>query len=157
MNPHTNKSPLKPLSALATAACLLISAPVFALSSASTPATQPGDNHPEPIVVMVPMEISSQALASGCWVQFYEDQDFKGTMLTLLGPAEFFSWDKTSGRQFKKSIDSLVLGPKAHLQVFEHRMFKDRTVQFEPNTREGSVVKKLGFGGRIESMKLTCS
>jgi hypothetical protein len=136
------------LSTSAACACLVFTSSAF---------SQAKDNHPEPIVVMVPLEISSQALASGCWVQFYDEKDYKGTMLTLLGPAEFYSWDKTSGRQFKNSIDSLVLGPKAHLQVFEHRMFQDRTVQFDPNSREASVVKKLGFGGRIESMKLTCS
>ncbi|MGH6648407.1 hypothetical protein [Aquabacterium sp.] len=144
------------LTALVAGICVVCSSTAFGASGAASSPGQAGDNRPEPIVVMVPLEISSQALASGCWVQFYDDQDYKGTMLTLLGPAEFYSWDKTSGRQFKNSIDSLVLGPKAHLQVFEHRMFKDRTVQFSPNSREASVVKKLGFGGRIESMKLIC-
>jgi hypothetical protein len=36
-------------------------------------------------------------------------------------------------------------------------MFKDRTVSFAPNSREGGLVRKLGFGGRIEAMKLSCS
>jgi hypothetical protein len=29
-------------------------------------------------------------------------------------------------------------------------------VVFSPDSREGGVVEKLGFGGRIESMRLTC-
>jgi hypothetical protein len=30
-------------------------------------------------------------------------------------------------------------------------------VRFEPNSREGGLVRKLGFGGRIEALKLSCS
>lgn len=36
-------------------------------------------------------------------------------------------------------------------------MFKDRTVRFEPNSRKGGLVRKAGFGGRIEALKLSCS
>jgi hypothetical protein len=33
-------------------------------------------------------------------------------------------------------------------------LFKDKSVQFAPNSKEPDVVKKLGFTARIESMKL---
>jgi hypothetical protein len=40
--------------------------------------------------------------------------------------------------------------------VFEHKLFKDKSVKFGPNSKEAGLVKKLGFTGRIESMKLEC-
>jgi hypothetical protein len=106
--------------------------------------------------MLVPVQVSSPALEAGCWAQFYDERNFKGDMLTLVGPIEVGDFDKSSGRHFKHNVDSLVLGPKASLTVFEHQMFKDKSVKFQPNDREGGLVKKLGFGGRIQSMKLEC-
>lgn len=115
------------------------------------------DNQPEPMVMLVPVEIQNPALAAGCWAQLYDEREFKGNMVTLVGPMELQSMDKSTGRQLRRNIDSLVLGPKANLTVFEHRMFKDRAVRFGPNAREGGLVSKLGATGRIESLQLGCS
>lgn len=115
------------------------------------------DNQPQPMVVLVPVEIQNPALAAGCWAQLYDEREFKGDMVTIVGPMELQSLDKSTGRQLRRNIDSLVLGPKANLTVYEHRMFKDRAVKFGPNTREGGLVSKLGPTGRIESLQLSCS
>lgn len=124
----------------------------------SAPAKSPAaDNQPEPMVMLVPVEISNKALESGCWAQFYDQRNFKGDILTLVGPAEVGSADKGTGRQFKRSIDSIVLGPKATLKVFEHQMFKDKSVDFPANAREPGLIKKLGVGGRIQSLQLECT
>ena len=122
-------------------------------TTSNTPATP---NQPAPVVMLVPVQVSTKALESGCWAQFYDGRDFKGDILTLVGPADIGGFDKGSGRQLKRNIDSVVLGDKATLHVYEHQMFRDRTVQFAPNTREAGLIKKLGFGGRIQSMKLEC-
>lgn len=126
--------------------------------SASTPASgASGGNKPEPLVVLVPVEISNRALESGCWAQLYDERNFKGDMLTIIGPMELESADKTTGRQLHRHIDSVVIGPKANLAVYEHRMFKDRSVSFGPNAKEPGLLKKLGISGAIQSLKLTCS
>jgi hypothetical protein len=127
-----------------------------AFSQAGGQTTTRADNQPEPMVMLVPVEISNKALEAGCWAQFYGERNFKGEMLTVVGPAEIASPDKGNGRQFKRSIDSLVLGPKATLKVYEHQMFKDKAVDFPANSREAGLIKKLGFGGRIESLQLQC-
>ncbi len=49
-----------------------------------------------------------------------------------------------------------MTGPKATLTVFEHKTFKDKSVKFGPNSKEGGLIRKLGFTGRIESLKLEC-
>ena len=115
------------------------------------------DNQPAPLVLLVPVEISNKALEGGCWAQFYDERNFKGDMLTVVGPASIGSLDKGSGRQFKKSIDSLVLGPKATLKIYEHQLFKDKSVEFAANSKEAGLIKKLGFSGRIQSLQLQCT
>lgn len=131
-----------------------------ATSFAQTPAagaSAASDNQPAPVVMLVPVEISNKALEAGCWAQFYDERNFKGEMLTVVGPANIGSLDKGSGRQLKKSIDSLVLGPKAMLKIYEHQMFKDKSVDFPANSKEAGLIKKLGFGGSIQSLQLQCA
>jgi hypothetical protein len=67
------------------------------------------------------------------------------------------STDNAAGRQLKRNIDSLVTGPRATLTVYEHSLFKDKAVTFGPNSKEPGLIKKLGFAGRIESLKLDCA
>jgi hypothetical protein len=153
------ETPMKCSTLMSFLSLTLAAAGAFAQSpsaaAASTPATGAG-NQPQPVVMLVPVQVSSPALEAGCWAQFYDERNFKGDMLTLVGPIEVGDFDKSSGRHFKRNIDSLVLGPKATLTVYEHQMFKDKSVKFQSNAREGGLVKKLGFGGRIESMRLEC-
>lgn len=126
-------------------------------SQTSAKPAQATDNQPAPVIMLVPVEVSNKALESGCWAQFYDERNFKGEMVTVVGPTSIASQDKGTGRQFKKSIDSLVLGPKATLKIYEHQMFKDKSVEFAPNSKEAGLIKKLGFGGRIESLQLQCA
>lgn len=134
---------------------VVLGSTTFAQTTPSGPT--PTDNQPEPVIMLVPVEISNKALESGCWAQFYDQRNFKGEILTLVGPADLSSSDKGSGRQFKRNIDSLVLGPKATLKVFEHQMFKDKAIDFVANSREPGLIKKLGIGGRIQSLQLKCT
>ena len=126
-------------------------------SQTSAKPAQATDNQPAPVIMLVPVEVSNKALESGCWAQFYDERNFKGEMVTVVGPTSIASQDKGTGRQFKKSIDSFVLGPKATLKIYEHQMFKDKSVEFAPNSKEAGLIKKLGFGGRIESLQLQCA
>jgi hypothetical protein len=126
----------------------------YAADSTKAPA---GDNTPVPVIMMVPVEISAPALKNGCWAQLYDERNFKGDVFTVVGPMQLVSTDNSAGRQLKKNIDSLVLGPRATLTVYEHSMFKDKAVTFGPNSKEGGLIKKLGFTGRIESLKLDCA
>ncbi|MCK9689472.1 hypothetical protein [Scleromatobacter humisilvae] len=126
------------------------------VTSAATLA-QTAPNQPEPMVLLVPVLVTDPALAAGCWAQFYGKRDFNGDVATLIGPAGFVSLDKGTARELKREIDSLVLGPKATLTVYEHALFKDGSVTFAANSREAGLIKKLGFHGRIESMRLDCT
>ena len=136
---------------------LLVAAAVTACGSQPNLVTATGDTRPQPVIVNVPIAVTNDALESGCWVQFYDERNFKGEMVTLVGPAVLESVDKISGKKVKRNIDSLVTGSKATLRVFEHAMFKDRSIAFGPNSREAGLITKLGFGGEIQSMQLECT
>ena len=120
-------------------------------------ATAAVDNQPAPMVLLVPVEVSNRALEAGCWAQFYDERNFKGEILTVVGPASIDSMDKGSGKQLKRSIDSLVTGPKTLLKIYEHQMFKDKSVDFPANSKEAGLIRKLGFGGNIQSLQLSCA
>ena len=131
----------------------------IAAGCASTPSnlqTATGDTKPQPVIVQVPIQVSTPELESGCWVQFYSDRNFKGDAATLVGPIQLDSSDKITGKKLKSHIDSLVTGSKATLTVYEHSMFKDRSMVFGPNSREGGLITKLGIGGDIQSLQLRC-
>jgi hypothetical protein len=143
------------LLALGTAATLALAA--CGTTSTSSSSTTTAANQPDPTILLVPIQVTDRALQSGCWAQFYSKRNFEGDMMTLVGPAQIMSMDNGTARQLKREIDSVSVGPKATLQVYEHAMFRDRAVTIGPNSREGGLISKLGFGGRIEAMKLSCS
>lgn len=136
-----------------------LAAVAIASGCASNPSnlqTVSGDTRPQPVVVQVPVAVTSPELENGCWVQFYPELDFKGGVATLTGPVALESVDKMSGKHLKREVDSLVTGSKATLKVYEHAMFKDRVVSFGPNSRVSELITKLGVGGHIESLELEC-
>jgi hypothetical protein len=136
---------------------------VLAVTAAGAFAQQPApakgpvpDNQPAPIVMIVPIELSDPALKAGCWAQLYDERNFTGDMVTLVGPMQVDTTDKAGGKQLRRKIDSLVTGPKAMLNVYEEKWFKNKSVTFGPNSKEPGLIKKLGFTGSIQSLKIAC-
>jgi hypothetical protein len=106
---------------------------------------------------------------SSCWRPGYPEQlksaagpasstsaTFNGGSVTLIGPAELATLDKESARQLRRDMRSMITGPRATLVLYEKQFLSARSVGFQPGTREASLVEKLGFGGRVESMQLRC-
>ena len=108
-------------------------------------------------VVVLPTTGAVEQMRAGCWASFYDERNFNGDSLTLIGPVELSTLDRGSARQLKRDIKSVVIGPRATLIVYEKQLLSARSVGFQPNSREPGLAEKLGFGGRIESMRLTCA
>jgi hypothetical protein len=106
--------------------------------------------------VVLPTAGAAEQMRSGCWASFYDERNFNGSSLTLIGPVELQTLDKGSARQLKRDIKSVVTGPRATLTLYEKQFLSARWVGFTPDSREPGLAEKLGFGGRIESMKLSC-
>lgn len=108
-------------------------------------------------IVLLPTSGAQTAMQSGCWASFYDERSYSGDSLTLVGPTELQTLDKGAARQLKRDIKSIVTGPRATLVLYQRQFLSARSVGFQPGSREPGLVEKLGFGGRIESMKLSCS
>lgn len=144
-------------SACALALCAASSMAQTSTDNSASKTNKGTDDTPDSFVLIVPMQLSTQTMSSGCWAEFFTEKNFKGDVTTLLGPTELRGFDKSAGRQLKRDMDSLIIGPKATLTVYEHQMFKDHSVQFQPDSKVGGLTQKLGFGGRIQSLKLDCA
>ncbi|MFO0572413.1 MAG: DUF4403 family protein [Polyangia bacterium] len=96
------------------------------------------------------------SLCAGCYVQVYEDSDFRGDTDKLCGPLRVPNMRGLPGakkRDWGDKIDSLKVGPKARVKVWEDENFEDSTRTFEPN----SSPAQLGdMGDNIDSIQIDC-
>jgi hypothetical protein len=116
-----------------------------------------GMAEPDHVVLVLPTAGAGEQMRAGCWASFYEEPNFNGDSLTLIGPVELQSLDRGSASQLRRDVKSVVTGPRATLVVYQKQLFSARSVGFQPNTHEAGLVEVLGFGGRIESMRMSCS
>jgi hypothetical protein len=116
-----------------------------------------GSGDADAAVIVLPTAGAAEQLRAGCWATFYVERNFNGSSLTLIGPVELSTLDRGSARQLKRDIKSVVTGPRATLIVYEKQLLSARSVGFQPDSREPGLAEKLGFGGRIESMRMTCA
>ncbi len=138
---------------LAPLLCLAAATALGACSSTGSVSADAVDT----AVVILPGVGAAAQVQSGCWATFYDERNFNGDSLTLVGPVDLKTLDKDSARQLKRDFKSVATGPRATLVVYERQFLSARSVGFDPGVREPGMVEKLGFGGRIESLTLRCS
>jgi hypothetical protein len=110
-----------------------------------------------PTIVLVPYSAENPNLADGCWTRLFDGTDLKGKdMLTIAGPMDLQSLKTPSGINWSKRAESLVVGPKAKVTVFENEMFKNKQLTFQANQKVPSLRKELGFMNSIDSIKVSC-
>ncbi len=123
---------------------------------------------------------ASYAKDQGCWADFYENVQYKGKHIRIKGPAERKDLVNIQGKNWDSRIQSLVVGPKANVTVFEHKNFKliltemanhpdqmkslgisrqDILEDSELIFKAGSKIhnlKDFGFNLKIRSLKIGC-
>ncbi|MCK4840289.1 MAG: hypothetical protein KAT04_00230 [Methylococcales bacterium] len=120
------------------------------------------------------------AKTSDCWADFFEDAQFKGKHFRLQGSTKLRSLHKVKGENWDKRIESILLGPKAALTVFENKNFKltltemanhpvlmkslgitkqdileESEIIFRPNSKIHSF-GEYNFYHKIRSLKIDC-
>ncbi len=73
-------------------------------------------------VVLCAQSISVYARNDNCWVEIYDDTQFKGKHIRLKGSVKLKNLIKVQGSNWDKKIESIVVGPKATLTVFEKKL-----------------------------------
>lgn len=92
----------------------------------------------------------------GCWVQFFDNDAFKGGTKRFDGPttvADMDDYTQSTGEKLGDEPDSLKTGTRAWLEVFKDDDFKGKSATFGP----GSDINDMGaydVGGNISSFRL---
>jgi len=76
----------------------------------------------------------------GCWVDLYEQPNFRGRRLRLFGPGSYVNlW--VAPEDWGEEAGSLVAGPAAYVQWFAEMYFDDSVVWFVPRQRVADVTR----------------
>jgi hypothetical protein len=78
------------------------------------------------VAFLVAFGYSDQALSftAGCWADFYEFPNYVGPVIRIEGPAELANLRNFQGSNWESKIDSMVVGPKARVWLYENLDFK---------------------------------
>ena len=77
-------------------------------------------------VVMALLALGSNAYAEDkrCWADFFEGTQYTGKHFLIEGPAQLENLSNVNGENWDLRIDSIKVGPKAKVTVFENPNFK---------------------------------
>lgn len=109
------------------------------------------------LLALVPSQPAAGGqLANGCWVRFYEDKNFRGPSLTLVGPVDMPDMDAAIG--LWRDWDSAVAGPRATVTTYDADNYGQRTAtlrsgQSVPDLRD----QHLGWHEQVKSARVACT
>lgn len=110
-----------------------------------------------PVLILVPVTVDVDKMATGCWARFYDDENFEGDQLTLIGPVDLPDM-KFHRRFYWGGLDSVVVGPKATVAIYDDENYRDRNATLKPGDHIKNLDdQKLGLFEDIESLKITCA
>ncbi len=113
-----------------------------------------------PVYLLVPVDVANNEpnMKNGCWARIYDQENYLGDTLTLAGPTALPDMDTNGffGLNWDDRVDSVELGPKATLTVFDNENFTDRVAQFKAGQRVADVSKRMGFFDEFGSVRLEC-
>jgi hypothetical protein len=109
-----------------------------------------------PILMFVPLGISTDVENEGCWVKMYDKKNYEGDSLMLTGPINMPRMIGPFGFNWENKVRSLKTGPKANLTIFDNRDFRDEDKFIQAQSNIPDMSKKMGFFDDFRSMMLSC-
>jgi hypothetical protein len=99
--------------------------------------------------------VSSSTFANGCWVRFYDNDDYRGDSVTLSGPLDVPDADRL--RSVWRDWDSAVVGPKARVMIYDDDNYRDRTAMLSAGQQSPDLgARELGLFQEINSLRVQC-
>lgn len=109
-----------------------------------------------PVLVLIPVVADADSLGGGCWARFFDGENFEGDPLTLVGPVDLPNM-KFHQRFYWGGLDSVIVGPKATVIIYDDENYRDRNATLKPGDHIGNLDdQKLGLFEDIESIKISC-
>lgn len=109
-----------------------------------------------PVLMLVPVQVSTDLENKGCWVKFYEKKNFEGDSLTLAGPLNLPRLIGPFGSDWENKVRSLKTGPKANVTIYDNRDFRDQDKFLDRGVNIPDMSKQMGFFDDFRSMMLSC-
>ena len=83
------------------------------------------------LILLTGLSTTSYAKTKGCWADFFEGAQYKGEHFRLEGPAKRKQLVDINGENWDLRIESIIVGPKANVAVFENKNFKLTLTEME--------------------------
>ena len=115
-----------------------------------------------PLIILAPTEVRTDpTLARGCWVRLFPERGYKGTDdLTIAGPLSIASLRSPTGGAggvyWKQNAESVIVGPKARVTVYENTSLRGPSAELQPGTEEPQLRNRLKSAQSIDSLKIEC-
>lgn len=111
------------------------------------------------VYMMVPVEVANKdnSLRSGCWARIYSGTNYTGDTLTLAGPLSLAAMSGPYGLNWDDRVDSVVVGPKATLTVYDDENYREQVAVFSSGRSVPDISRPLGFFDEFKSVRLTCT
>lgn len=138
-------------------AMLLIGAAASMTNAAETASSVPPGV--APMIIIAPTETRSDpTLAKGCWARLFPEQGYQGRDdLTIAGPIDVPSLRAPTGSLYwKHRAESILIGPAAHVEIFENASFQGPSKRLRPGERHTRLREELRLVQSIDSMKVRC-
>jgi len=102
-------------------------------------------------------DMELQAVDKGCWIEVFDDDKYDpdDPHVKIQGPQDFATLKNVAGRDWANDIESVIVGPNAHVKAYKEKDYQGTEIAFAPNQRIPDLAK-LKMGNDIESMKITC-
>lgn len=85
---------------------------------------------------------AASALGKPCWVDFYEYAQYIGEHVRLHGPLSLPNLKNVEGQNWDSRIDSLIVGPKAKVTIYENPNYKLTLTEM---SKHPVLMKSLGI------------
>ncbi|WP_420473719.1 beta/gamma crystallin domain-containing protein [Noviherbaspirillum sp. ST9] len=123
-------------------------------------ASNKGRDAKAPVYLLVPVDVATNdnAMKNGCWAKLYSRDNYGGDMLTLVGPTMLADMDSTGffGLNWDDRVESLELGPKASMTVYDNENYRDQVARFNAGQRVADVSKRVGLFDEFASLRIDC-
>ena len=124
-------------------------------NKASSGATASAD---APVIVLVPVQVASRdSFSNGCWARLYDGGNFRGNQLSLVGPVDMPNMRTAFGTDWSGEFDSIEVGPKATLTVYDNENYREKAATIKPGQRIADLDERMGFFQDISSVKIACA
>ncbi len=97
-----------------------------------------------PLIILALLGQNSTANAANtdCWADFFEYAQFIGDHFKIKGPKSLPNLRKVNGHNWESRIDSIIVGPKARVIIFENPNYKLTLTEM---SKHPILMKSLGI------------